>query len=106
MHLDYELFVYELSCLTGQLEETSIVISSVYKAELLKSLYFSHVCTAAVFKNIHSVKRFAMCSTWTPRILLAPGMLFQDRRLLRSGPLGQCVHHTPLVNKLWVVVPE
>lgn len=59
LHLDYELFVYELSCLSGQLEETGIIIPSVYKAELLKSPYFSHFCTA-VFKNICIKKKHKM----------------------------------------------
>lgn len=51
LHLDYELFVYELSHLSGQLEESSIIISSVYIAELLKSPYFSYVCTVCVLKK-------------------------------------------------------
>lgn len=105
LHLDYELFVYELSCLSGQLEETSIIIPSVYKAELLKSPYFSHFCTADIFKHVCSIKCFAMCSSCT-QCMWAHGMFFQDRQFLRSRPLGQCVYHSHLVDKIWAAVPD
>jgi len=64
------------------------------------------MCTDGVFKNICSVKWFVMCSSWTQCMLLAPGMVFQDRRLLRSGLLGQHVYYTPLVDEIWAVVPD
>lgn len=53
LHLGYELFLYELSCLSGELEETSIIISSVCKAELLKSPNFP-MCAPLLFPNTHA----------------------------------------------------
>lgn len=80
LHLDYELFVYELSCLSGQLEGTSIIISSVYKTKLSKISYFSHVSTAAVFKPYIV---WAGLPCWNGRIL---------EWLSRSGSLSGPPH--------------